>query len=359
MSSSSQALPPALTPAVRRRSPAGAALQASGIFTPFQYSLFLSFVTIGAMAGSAASGFLSDGIGRKGAISVATLPLIAGWAMIYTLSTFPLLLAGRLLTGLGVGLLSALVPVYIAEISPPSHRGRLGATNQLSVTLGILLVYVAGLDKFRLSWRDLALGALIPLALLLLGSFALPESPSWLCARGRREEALASLRTLRGAGANVRPELHEMQAAALAAAAAPPVAARDFLTRPALRTPFFLSVMLMVFQQFSGINAVIFNSAGILASTGMKNAGLAAMSVALLQVVATGASVALMDVAGRRPLLITAAAGMFASALSLGVAFETHRSGVAVAAMLVYIASFSIGMGPIPWLLMSEGTFFR
>ena len=143
------------------------------------------------------------------------------------------------------------------------EEGRCGLFNrahcpfaaQLAVTLGILLVYLCGLHVFGLGWRSLCGVAAAPLAALLVGClFFLPESPRWLCARGRKEEAAAALRLLRGRE-DVATELHDIQTAALEAAAQPAPALTDFFRRRSLAAPLGISCALMVFQQFSGINA--------------------------------------------------------------------------------------------------------
>lgn len=179
------------------------------------------------------------------------------------------------------------------------------------------------------------------------------ESPRWLCANNKKEAAAAALRVLRGTD-NVHAELRDIHAAALEAAALPAATPSDFFQRRSVAGPLGVSLSLMAFQQFTGINAVIFNATGIFANAGVQSAGIAALCVAVLQVVVTAVSVLLMDLAGRRPLLLAASVGMCASSVALGIALKEQAGMVAVGAVLTYIAAFSIGMGPIPWLIMSE-----
>ncbi|GLJ19827.1 hypothetical protein SUGI_0359350 [Cryptomeria japonica] len=147
------------------------------LLTFTQFSLFGSLSNVGAMIGAVVSGLLADYIGRKGALVVASIPNILGWIAICLAKDSSFLYISRSLTGLGVGIISFTVPVYIAEIAPKHLRGGLGTVNMLSITIGIFMAYLLGMF---ISCRHLAIAGAVPCSLLVLGLFLIPEAPRWL-----------------------------------------------------------------------------------------------------------------------------------------------------------------------------------
>jgi hypothetical protein len=231
--------------------------------------------------------------------------------------------------------------------------------NQLAINAGIVLCFALGLPSLGLSWRVLAGAALVPLAALCTGALLVPESPRWLAAQGRSADAVAALRALRRRS-DVAAELRTIQHGLAVAAAEPPPAFADFLARPALARPLRIVLIFMVLQQATGVNCVFFNVAPIFAAAGLRGADSAALAVFAPQLLVSTAACFLLDAAGRRPLLLWASAGMAAAAAALGVAFALPASAAAVSdplalvATFVFVSAFSVGMGPIPWVLMGE-----
>jgi len=409
-----------------------------GAVSSTEASLFGSIVNVGAALGALVAAPLADGAGRKLAIASSALPFIAAWLLIGLDSSFAAILAGRLLSGVAVGVVSMAVPVYISETAPASLRGALGAVNQFAVTGGILLVYLCaaqfgaqfsarnsgaqfsdgpptpprrlgyaleeprpttfactdaagantcpfgacaagGVCSTMLApWRVLALvGAGVAALLLLCAVLLLPETPNHLVAKGKTTAARRVLARLRSSATEADDEFEALmrkhQAGASVADAdasqhdnemANPVgeAAEKraggvrALFAPGVRRPFFVGCMLMVFQQFSGINAVIFFSSSILQSGGIDDPNEGGLIVMAVQVVMTGVAVLLMDRAGRRLLLLVSLGGMtiFAGALAAFHYNGAKPAWLALTSLVGYIVFFSLGLGAIPWLIMGE-----
>lgn len=326
-----------------------------------QYSTFGSLLTIGAMMGAIMSGYIADYIGRKGALRVCSVFCIAGWlAIAFAKDPLPLDI-GRLLVGYGVGLTSYTVPVYIAEISPKSLRGVLTTTNQLFITTGTLIVYLLGV---LVTWRTLAITGVIFPILLLIGLFLIPESPRWLAKVGREKDFEVALQALRGKDCNVSCEATEIMECINELESLPKTRILDLFQRKYARA-VIVGVGLMLLQQFCGINAVIFYASSIFKSAGFSSGHTASITVAIVQVLMTAVGASLMDKSGRRPLLMIAAGGMCISCFIVGLSFyiQGHFDGssllllariLSLIGLLGYIATFSMGMGGIPWVIMSE-----
>ncbi|KAL3685403.1 hypothetical protein R1sor_003425 [Riccia sorocarpa] len=327
-----------------------------------QFSMFGSLVNVGAMLGAILSGKVADYCGRKGALVVAAIPHLLGWILTVFAQNVVMLYTARLLVGFGVGIISFAVPIYIAEIAPRQLRGTLGTANQLAVTIGIVLAYFAGLF---LEWRYLAAAGMIPCTLLLIGLFFIPESPRWLGKGGHDEELTAALQALRGKDADISSELNDIKSAVEEMKLQPEVKFSDLFERR-LSRPLLIAVGLSVLQQFSGINAIMFYAGAIFKSAGFSNSNVATLGLGSIQVFMTAVAASLMDKAGRRLLLMVSAGGLAVSAFLVGFSFylqeqlshpshmDTFISMLSLISMLVYIISFSLGMGAIPWIIMSE-----
>ncbi|XP_043844905.1 solute carrier family 2, facilitated glucose transporter member 8 isoform X3 [Dromiciops gliroides] len=301
---------------------------------------------------------------------LCTVPYVVGFNLVIGAQNVWMLYGGRLLTGLASGVCSLVAPVYIAEISSPEVRGLLGSCVQLMVVIGILAAYVAGL---ALDWCWLAvLGCVPPFFMLLLMCF-MPETPRFLLIKHKELEAVAAMKFLWGVEQEQEVEenesSHEDQGFHLAR-----------LKNPAIYKPFLIGLLLMAFQQFSGINAMMFYAQTIFEQANFKDSSLASVIVGVLQVVFTAIAALLMDRAGRKILLSISGAIMALSCIMFGIYFkislptpnnssnpdllttlnsETVGASpglpwLAVSSMGFFLIGFSLGWGPIPWLLMSE-----
>ncbi|EDQ86863.1 uncharacterized protein MONBRDRAFT_10586 [Monosiga brevicollis MX1] len=337
-------------------SPIGDTMKDDLKWTSDQQSLFGSLANVGAMVGALSGGYFLDAVGRRRSILLGCVPSVGGFILVYFCKTFGAAIAGRLLTGFGVGLFSLAVPVYIAEIAPSHLRGGMGSINQLGVTTGILVAYAIGLG---VSWRPLALiGACIP-AILAVFTFFFPPSPRWLFGRGRQQDAAVALQKLRGPLFNIDEEMNDIENTVRQAQAAKNTSPLDVF-RGGAGKAMFISGVLMLFQQCSGINVVIFYSGKIFEDAGMSNPNVPALIVSAVQVVITGLSGTIIDRAGRRALIMAAGIGMAASSAVLGYYFyeqDQHQNPngiIAVISLVLYIFCFSLGLGAVPWLMMSE-----
>ncbi|XP_058090513.1 sugar transporter ERD6-like 5 isoform X7 [Magnolia sinica] len=328
-----------------------------------QYSLFGSILTIGAMIGAIMSGHIADFIGRRGswqAMGISDIFCLAGWLAIFFSKAAWLLNLGRLSVGYGIGLLSYVVPVYIAEITPKNLRGGFTTVNQLMICCGVSLTFLLGTV---VRWRILALIGIIPCLVQLLGLFFIPESPRWLAKMGKQNEFESALRILRGKDADISHEVDEIRDYMETIQSLQEARILDLFQRKYAHS-VIVGVGLMVLQQFGGVNGIAFYASAIFVSAGFSSGSIGTIAMAAVQIPMTTLGVLLMDKSGRRPLLMVSAAGTCLGCFLVGVSFvlkvRDHEwlkaliPSVALVGVLVYTGSFSLGMGGIPWVIMSE-----
>uniref|UniRef100_A0A0E0MHL5 Major facilitator superfamily (MFS) profile domain-containing protein n=1 Tax=Oryza punctata TaxID=4537 RepID=A0A0E0MHL5_ORYPU len=301
-----------------------------------EYSFFGSIITIGAMIGAVASGHLADIAGRKGAMRTSALVCIVGWLAIFF----------------------AQVPVFIAEIAPKALRGGLTTLNQLLVCTGLSVTYIVGT---MVTWRVLVIAGLVPSIILIVGLSFIPESPRWLAKVGRQKEFEIALQCLRGKDADVSIEAAEIKEFIETIENLPKAGVQDLFNRAYIR-PVIVGVGLMVFQQFVGINGILFYASETFVSAGFASGDLGTILMGCIQAPITAVGALLMDRSGRRPLLLISTSGLLIGSLMSAVSFYLKIHGlfleqvpiIALTGILVYIASYSIGMGAVPWVIMSE-----
>uniref|UniRef100_V9KG94 Solute carrier family 2, facilitated glucose transporter member 8 n=1 Tax=Callorhinchus milii TaxID=7868 RepID=V9KG94_CALMI len=339
-----------------------------------QASWFASLITLGAALGGIVGGWMIDKIGRKLSLMMSAVPFVFGFTMIIAAQNVGMLYGGRVLTGLASGLTSLVVPVYISEMAHPRVRGTLGSCVQLMVVVGILGAYAAGMG---LAWRWLAvLSSIPPTAMLLLMCF-MPETPRYLLSKNKRSEALHALEWLRGPDVNHEWECEQIEASCDQQDASLSLAE---LKNPEIYKPFGVGIFMMLFQQLSGINAVMFYAESIFEQANFKNSSEGSVIVGLVQVFFTAVAALIMDKAGRKALLVISGLTMTVSTTLFGVYFKvwhthihnfvpngtdllavqnaveaTHSpTWLPLVCLILFIAGFAIGFGPVPWLIMSE-----
>lgn len=308
-----------------------------------------------AAAGSFIAGGLADRLGRTKALAMSGFACALGSAVSATAMTLNGMLLGRALVGLGVGLVSIVVPMYISEMAPPEHRGILGAGPQLSIGVGILVAVMLGLplqSEVAVAgawWRTMFWIATIPGAALTLLANAIPETPSWLRSRGEFQEADAV--ETQQFGAPVSSKFDDAGATKVASW-------KEVFTARANRRAIITGPMLFFIQQFAGINAIIYFSTSIFESAGITSGVLASVAVCVVNLVGSVIATGLLDNAGRKPLLAYSFLGMALSCVGLALAASNPSMVIAptlsLVSVLSYVFIFGMGAGPVPGLLSSE-----
>ena len=311
----------------------------------------------GTVIGALFGGVPADRYGRRASlIGVAVLFLISAVGSALAGDVVQLAIA-RFIGGLGVGASSVVAPLYITEIAPAEQRGQLVASFQLALVVGILVAffsnYVVDLLGYGTSWRLMLGVEIAPAVLYLLLLFGIPRSPRWLVTKaGRPQEALAVLQ-------RIDPELAREQLARIQATDTTAVATplRTFFSGR-YRRPILYAFLFALFNQVSGINAVLYYAPDIFerAGLGRSTALLSSVGVGVVNVIFTLVGMALIDRSGRRRLMYVGSVGYIVSLGALALAFSTEVvSGRLVPLwVFVFIASHAVGQGAVIWVFISE-----
>lgn len=331
----------------------------------------LSFVSI---IGSMMGGRTSDAIGRKWTIGLAAIVFQCGAAIMTFAPNFLLLMIGRILAGIGIGFGVMIAPIYIAEISPTISRGSFTSFPEICINIGILLGYVSNyaFSNFseHVNWRIMLGIGILPSAFMGCALFLIPESPRWLVMQKRVDEARAVLLQISNNVLEVEERLAEIEEAAGSSKMEKHEEKSAWMElwhpSPALRRMMLAGFGIQCFQQISGIDASVYYSPTI-----FRDAGIESDSEVLAATVAVGftktifilAAIFLIDRVGRKPLLYVSTVGMTVCllGLSLSLAFladELVPSKLGITAAIISVcgnvAFFSVGIGPICWVLSSE-----
>jgi sugar porter (SP) family MFS transporter len=338
----------------------GAILYINQLFhlTPQANGLVVSAVLMGALCGSAFSGWLTDHYGRKTILITVACIFISGTLITTLTPNIPILIIGRFIVGVAVGIASYTAPLYISEIAPPRFRGALVSLNQLAIALGIMISYIVDYIFAQTgSWRLMLGFGILPAVLLFVGMLFLPRSPRWLVAKGHHAKALAILRRIRGGDRDVDREVSEIRAT-LREKKLP----WHFLFSKQIRPVLIIGTGLAILQQVTGINTLLYYAPTIFSMSGLAGSTAAifkAMGIGVIFVLFTIVAIPLLDTVGRRKLLLIGLVGM---AIGLGMMAAGLRHAdpshlmqtVLQIGVLLYIACFSFSLGPVMWLMITE-----
>lgn len=321
----------------------------------------VSSLIVGAAVGALFSGSLSDKFGRKKLLYASSALFAVGMLGSALSNDIGVLIAARIVGGLGLGIASTVSPLYIAEISPANIRGRMVSFYQLSVVTGIFITFFInaaiegmGNDAWDVttSWRWMFGFAAVPGILYLFLLALIPESPRWLMRQKNEVRALGILERINGKEA-AKAELH-----AIRNLKENDAGSFKELFQPSLRIPFMIGVLLAVLQQITGINAIMYYAPEILKQSGAStdSALLQTVLVGVVNLAFTILALWIIDKAGRKILLLGGAAVMTVCLFAVGYAFQVgHVSGYLILFfILLYVAAFAVSFGPVVWVMISE-----
>jgi MFS transporter, SP family, arabinose:H+ symporter len=319
-----------------------------------------SSAIIGCIFGAMFAGWASDRFGRK-KVLILTAILFAisaiGAAFPSNLLQFAVF---RFIGGLGIGAASMVSPLYITELAPAAIRGKLVSYYQLAIVIGILVIFfvntlIQGMGdeawNVEYGWRLMMASGVFPAALFLIALFFVPESPRWLTKEGREDEALEILSNINGAAKageilrEVKSTLHEEQG----------TLGELFTGR--FRKAIFVGIVLCIFSQVQGINAIMYYAPEIFKSigTGTESAFQQTVIIGIINTLFTFVAINWVDKWGRKTLLLWGGAGMALSLFMVGLAFHFSWTGYGLLLfILMYIACFAASYGPVTWVLISE-----
>lgn len=340
------------------------------LLSAFQQGWFVSSALVGCIVGVAMSGELGDRYGRRGVLLLAAVLFLLSALGCGLLPTFSSIIVARIIGGIGVGIASSIVPLYISEIAPARMRGRLVTYYQLAVTFGILVAYLSNAFLVQVAsdigtsmsgwisvwfqeevWRGMFIVGTLPALLFLLGLLGIPESPRWLLQTGQTAKGTALLNRFVGeaeAASDLESRRQQGQRQA---------SYRDLLL-PQLRRPLLLGLLLPFFSQFCGINAIIYYGPSILNTTGVS------LSSSLQSQIIFGAANLLftliavwkVDHLGRRPLYLIGTSLAAVSLIAVGACLYTENTQgiLLLIAVIIFLASFAFSIGPLKFVVAAE-----
>ncbi|OAY55790.1 sugar transport protein 8 [Manihot esculenta] len=328
--------------------------------------LFTSSLYLAALLSSFVASSVCEKFGRKPTIFVASLFFLAGAGLSSGAQYLWMLIIGRVLLGCGVGFGNEAVPLFLSEIAPVQHRGAVNILFQLFVTIGILIANLVnyGTSKSHPNGWRISLGlAGTPALVLFIGSLIIPETPSSLIEHGKEGKGLKALKQIRGVD-DVDAEFKQIQSACeIAREVKNPF--KNIMKRSSI-PPLVIAVLMQVFQQFTGINAIMFYAPVLFQTVGFKNDAslLSSVITGLVNVISTLVSVYAVDKIGRRKLLLQACVQMFISQVAIGLILILKLSAtgtlskplaiIVVCLVCLYVMSFAWSWGPLGWLIPSE-----
>ncbi|HEX8935540.1 MAG TPA: sugar porter family MFS transporter [Pseudonocardiaceae bacterium] len=330
--------------------------------TPLQEGAVVSATVFGAMVGALGSGPAADRLGRQRILLSAGVVFTVGALGAGAAASVSMLVAFRFILGLGIGIASVIVPLYLAEMAPARERGVVTSLNQYMIIVGTALSAALGYAlAFAGSWRWMLLIGVFPAVVLVVGMLAMPDTPRSLIRRGNPDQARAVLVGLRGDTAETELEFAEITSLERQQHDSGTLAR---LSAPWVRKLLLLGALLAIFQQITGINAIVYYAPTILTGFGVSKT--TALLFSFLNGLVNIGTIALVvrskvvDRRGRKPVLLAGLVGMSASLFAVGVAVlmlpvnSPALFVVAAAAFVVFTNTFSATWGPVLWVMLAE-----
>ncbi|BFG03883.1 facilitated trehalose transporter Tret1-2 homolog [Drosophila madeirensis] len=326
-----------------------------------QFGWISALLTLGATVVCIPIGFMIDWIGRRPTMLALIPPYMVGWVLMLFANNVTMLYFGRFILGMCGGAFCVTAPMYCTEISTTALRGTIGSFFQLLIVTGVFYGYVLG--AFLPLTTINILCSILPLIFAAV-HFFMPESPVYLAKKGRNEDTAKALQWLRGKDADISDELKEILDESQKQNDQPKINFMAALRRPVTRKGLGISVLLQIFQQWTGINAILFYSTSIFEDVGAGLSGsMSTILIGFTQTTSTVVAVAIIDKAGRRILLLISGVFMAITTCLMGVYFQMSESNpdsviglgwLPIVSICIFIVFFSIGFGPVPWLVMAE-----
>ncbi|EKG20411.1 Sugar/inositol transporter [Macrophomina phaseolina MS6] len=347
---------------------------------PAEWGLISSIFTLGGLIGALSAGPVASRYGRLRCMHLTTIFFVIGPVFEALSPNTGVLAFGRFLSGVGAGAAVVVVPIYISEIAPPAERGFFGAFTQIMCNVGILLTQLLGYFLSHDSmWRIiLAVGGIVGLV-QAVGLLVGVESPKWSADQGHPSKAKKDLRKLRGSDTNISEEisgwgvddvdqmsdeeetlLHNEDRASNHSGASKDKASKETLSmfqvlrHPDSKKATFSIMVIMVAQQFSGINTIIMYGVSLLATLLASNSAVLNLFVSAVNIIVTAGCAPLIERLGRKTCIISSIVGMGSSALLLGISIIKTVPVLSIIAVVGFVASFGLGLGPVPFILASE-----
>ncbi|GAP91211.1 putative mfs glucose [Rosellinia necatrix] len=351
---------------------------------PAQFAVVSSMFTVGGLVGALAGGPISSARGRLFAMRLTGLFFAAGSVLVTLGTSIPVMSIGRVLSGVGAGAATVIVPIYISEVAPPRERGTFGAMTQVSINVGILGTQTLGYFlSSESTWRWIFSVGILIATLQLFGLLVIPESPAWLATNKNVSLAKRTLQRIRGKHYDIEEEtafwdsgITSPEEEALLDDPPPSLAGpgirrastssrasgkssprlgffeivRDVQYRPAL----VAAIGVMCAQQLCGINSIIMYSVSLLRDLLPVDSALLTIIISAINLFTTIACSPLPDKLGRKPCLLISIVGQGTSALALALSILFKAKILSTVAVLFFVAFFAVGLGPVPFILASE-----
>lgn len=340
--------------------------------TMFERQVYTSFIDFWAIFGAFFSCQISDRFGRKANFTSTAILMILGIILQAVATNFWILIVGRAFVGFGCGIGFAVDPIYIAEISDKKHRGFLVSFSEIATNIGIVFGFSSSLVFASLNesirWRVMvSMGVVLPIIMLLLVKFVLPESPRWLIANGKEEEAREVLKKVYVKDSKaIDPIIQDMKLAVEFDEVNKKEGSGSwssllFRSTPAVRRMLIVGVGCGISQQAVGINAIQYYLNTVIAAVGIPegttlNAIL--LTLMIVKLISTTAGGYLVDRNGRRPMAFISLTGCIVGLIFVSASFflnsKTPNPAAVISGIVLYLVFFSLAMGPLNWLLPSE-----